>query len=116
MLNDVLERNRNELLEEEMDNENFVGIVLAACTSVGMQAHREDVDFLNMLETAFYTGWVLRYALDEGDEDMESMMDEFPSPETLAEILRKELMQFFRDEEEMRGFVAEANSGKETIH
>jgi hypothetical protein len=99
-LNDVMLRHK-ELAEEDYENENLAAITLALCASVGMQGHRAEFGMMELLEIAFSTGWTLARAFDDGDEDLEDLMEDFPPIEDLAEQMMEELSVYFRDESEL---------------
>ena len=106
-LNDVLTRAK-EQTEQDFENENLVGVALSVCTSVGMQVHKDELGLLELLETAFVSGWTLaRSHFYDEDEELEELLSEFPSMEELAEILTEELSVYFRDQQELEELLAQ---------
>ena len=100
-LNDILTRAKPQT-EEDFDNENLVGIALSVCTSVGMQVHKDELALLELLETAFVSGWTLaRSHFYDGDEELEELLSDFPTQDELAKTLTEELSVYFRDQQEL---------------
>lgn len=106
-LNNILTRAKPQT-EEDFDNENLVGIALSVCTSVGMQIHKEELQLLELLETAFVSGWTLaRTHYNDEDEELEELLSEFPTQDELAKILTEELSVYFRDQQELEELLAQ---------
>ena len=105
-LNEILTRAK-EQTEEDFENENLVGIALSVCTSVGMQIHKDELGLLELLETAFVSGWTLaRTHFYDEDEELEELFSDFPSQEELAKTLTEELSVYFRDQQELEELLA----------
>lgn len=106
-LNEILTQAK-EQTEEDFENENLIGIALSVCTSVGMQIHKDELGLLELLETAFVSGWTLaRTHYNDENEELEELLDDFPSQEELAKTLTEELSVYFRDQQELEELLAQ---------
>lgn len=106
-LNEILTQAK-EQTEEDFENENLIGIALSVCTSVGMQIHKDELGLLELLETAFVSGWTLaRTHYYDENEELEELLNDFPSQEELAKTLTEELSVYFRDQQELEDLLAQ---------
>ena len=106
-LNDILTQAKPQT-EDDFDNENLVGIALSICTSVGMQVHKDELGLLELLETAFVSGWTLaRTHYYDENEELEELLSDFPTQDELAKTLTEELTVYFRDQQELEDLLAQ---------
>jgi hypothetical protein len=112
-LNAFLEKHKT-IAETDFDNENLVAILLAISVMIGFQQN-SGLGLMEQLQMAMISGWTLGRRFEAGDADLIAMSKEFASPDDLAEILRQELATYFRDEAELKEFLAEQEKGNEIL-